>query len=83
MKLLRLRRNVVKLSLYRHFTSTLIFAVIASVIFIIWSKMTFRMSSCLSDWRELWLNDAFWAFLFSIILLVIMFLWRPSFNNQR
>lgn len=28
MKLLRLRRNVVKLSLYRHFTNTLIFAVI-------------------------------------------------------
>lgn len=28
MKLLRLRRNVVKLSLYRHFTNTLVFAVI-------------------------------------------------------
>lgn len=30
MKLLRLRRNVVKLSLYRHFTNTLIFAVIGT-----------------------------------------------------
>ena len=30
MKLLRLRRNVVKLSLYRHFTNTLIFAVIGN-----------------------------------------------------
>lgn len=74
MKLLRLRRNVVKLSLYRHFTNTLIFAVIgtrnslivfivcwsscqefnacvcfsASVIFIIWTTKTFRMSKCLS-----------------------------------
>uniref|UniRef100_A0A3B4Y0R6 GOST seven transmembrane domain-containing protein n=1 Tax=Seriola lalandi dorsalis TaxID=1841481 RepID=A0A3B4Y0R6_SERLL len=35
------------------------------------------------DWRELWIDDAFWRFLFSIILLVIMFLWRPSANNQR
>ncbi|XP_010789614.1 transmembrane protein 87A-like, partial [Notothenia coriiceps] len=35
------------------------------------------------DWRELWIEDAFWPFLFSIILLVIMFLWRPSANNQR
>ncbi|XP_006032594.2 transmembrane protein 87A-like [Alligator sinensis] len=61
MKLLKLRRNVVKLSLYRHFTNTLVFA----------------------DWRELWIDDAFWRFLFSIILLVIMFLWRPSANNQR
>ncbi|XP_044059871.1 transmembrane protein 87A-like isoform X2 [Siniperca chuatsi] len=83
MKLLRLRRNVVKLSLYRHFTNTLIFAVIASVIFIIWTTKTFRMPKCQSDWRELWIDDAFWRFLFSIILLVIMFLWRPSANNQR
>ncbi|XP_029026540.1 transmembrane protein 87A-like isoform X3 [Betta splendens] len=83
MKLLRLRRNVVKLSLYTHFTNTLIFAVIASVIFIIWTTRTFRMSKCQSDWRELWIDDAFWRFLFSTILLVIMFLWRPSANNQR
>ncbi|KAF7643811.1 hypothetical protein LDENG_00232920 [Lucifuga dentata] len=83
MKLLKLRRNVVKLSLYRHFTNTLIFAVIASVIFIIWTTKTFKMSKCQSDWRELWIDDAFWRFLFSTILLVIMFLWRPSANNQR
>uniref|UniRef100_A0A1A7Z2K2 Transmembrane protein 87A n=1 Tax=Iconisemion striatum TaxID=60296 RepID=A0A1A7Z2K2_9TELE len=83
MKLLKLRRNLVKLSLFRHFTNTLIFAVIASVIFIIWTMKTFTMSKCRSDWRELWIEDAFWRFLFSTILLVIMFLWRPSANNQR
>ncbi|XP_053124696.1 transmembrane protein 87A-like isoform X2 [Hemicordylus capensis] len=83
MKLLKLRRNMVKLSLYRHFTNTLIFAVIASVIFIIWTTKTFRLVTCQSDWRELWIDDAFWRFLFSIMLLVIMFLWRPSANNQR
>ncbi|KAF4086127.1 hypothetical protein AMELA_G00102730 [Ameiurus melas] len=83
MKLLRLRRNVVKLSLYRHFTNTLIFAVIASVIFIVWTTKTFKLSKCQSDWREMWIDDAFWRFLFSTILLVIMFLWRPSANNQR
>ncbi|KAG5266669.1 hypothetical protein AALO_G00234800 [Alosa alosa] len=40
-------------------------------------------SSLQLDWMELWVDDAFWRFLFSIILLVIMFLWRPSANNQR
>nr|XP_029528870.1 transmembrane protein 87A-like isoform X2 [Oncorhynchus nerka]XP_029528871.1 transmembrane protein 87A-like isoform X2 [Oncorhynchus nerka] len=75
MKLLRLRRNVVKLSLYRHFTNTLIFAVIASVIFMIWMMKTFNVSKCQST--------ASWRFLFSTILQVIMFLWRPSANNQR
>ncbi|XP_054881905.1 transmembrane protein 87A-like isoform X2 [Poeciliopsis prolifica] len=82
MKLLKLRRNVVKLSLFRHFSNTLIFAVIASVIFIIWTAKNFTMSKCRSDWREVWIQDAFWRFLFSVILLVIMFLWRPSANNQ-
>ncbi|XP_063168698.1 transmembrane protein 87A-like [Candoia aspera] len=83
MKLLKLRRNLVKLALYRHFINTLIFAVMASLIFIVWTTKTFHLATCQSDWRELWIDDAFWRFLFSIILLVIMFLWRPSANNQR
>lgn len=37
----------------------------------------------LKDWMELWVEDAFWRFLFSVVLLIIMFLWRPSANNQR
>lgn len=83
MKLLMLRRNVVKLSLYRHFTNTLILAVVASIIFIIWTTMKFRLVDCQSDWRELWVDDAIWRLLFSMILFVIMVLWRPSANNQR
>ncbi|XP_032396559.1 transmembrane protein 87A isoform X2 [Etheostoma spectabile] len=82
-KTLKLRRNPVKLSLYRHFTNTLIFAVIASIIFMGWTAKKFRLAECQSDWIELWVEDAFWRFLFSAILFVIMFLWRPSANNQR
>ncbi|XP_037663590.1 transmembrane protein 87B isoform X2 [Choloepus didactylus] len=83
MKTLRLRKNTVKFSLYRHFTNTLIFAVLASVVFMIWTTKTFRIAKCQSDWMEHWVDDAFWSFLFSLILIVIMFLWRPSANNQR
>ncbi|NXX19600.1 TM87A protein, partial [Podargus strigoides] len=83
MKLLKLRRNVVKLSLYRHFTNTLILAVVASIVFIIWTTMKFRLVDCQSDWQELWVDDAIWRLLFSMILFVIMILWRPSANNQR
>ncbi|KAL6101693.1 tmem87b [Pungitius sinensis] len=82
-KTLKLRKNPVKLSLYRHFTNTLIFAVIASIIFMGWMAKKFRLADCQSDWIELWVEDAFWRFLFSVILFVIMFLWRPSANNQR
>ncbi|XP_004686050.1 PREDICTED: transmembrane protein 87B isoform X1 [Condylura cristata] len=83
MKTLRLRKNTVKFSLYRHFTNTLIFAVLASVIFMVWTTKTFRIAKCQSDWMEHWVDEAFWSFLFSLILIVIMFLWRPSANNQR
>lgn len=82
-KMLKLRKNTVKLSLYRHFTNTLIFAIIASIGFMAWTTKKFRLTPCQSDWMELWVDDAFWRLLFSVILLVIMFLWRPSANNQR
>ncbi|KAM4695401.1 transmembrane protein 87B [Discoglossus pictus] len=83
MKTLKLRKNTVKYSLYRHFMNTLIFAIIASVIFMAWTTKKFKLGNCQSDWMELWVDDAFWRLLFSVILLVIMFLWRPSANNQR
>uniref|UniRef100_A0A1B0DBD0 GOST seven transmembrane domain-containing protein n=2 Tax=Phlebotomus papatasi TaxID=29031 RepID=A0A1B0DBD0_PHLPP len=79
---LRLRRNMVKLSLYRHFTNTLIFAVVASVIFMLYSIKVHKIAAC-SDWKDLWIDDAFWHILFSSLLLVIMILWRPTNNNQR
>jgi len=80
---LRLRRNVVKLSLYRHFTHVLIFAVLSSVVFMLWSIKFHKMEGCLTDWRDLWVDEAFWHLLFSILLLCIMVLWTPSKNNQR
>lgn len=82
-RILRLRRNLVKLSLYRHFTNTLAFAVIASVIFMVWSIRYHQFEKCLTDWKELWVDDAYWHVLFAVVLLVIMILWRPSNNNQR
>ncbi|XP_076002852.1 transmembrane protein 87A-like [Genypterus blacodes] len=82
-RLLKLRRNVVKLSLYQHFTNTLIFSVVASIVFIIWTTKVFKLVDCQTGWRDLWVDDAFWRLLFSTILLVIMVLLRPSANNQR
>ncbi|XP_077521753.1 transmembrane protein 87A-like [Amblyomma americanum] len=80
---LRLRRNVIKLSLYRHFTNTLVFAVLASVVFMVWVTFDHRTVECLTDWKELWFDEGYWHLLFSLVLLVIMFLWRPTNNNKR
>uniref|UniRef100_A0A915IEE0 Transmembrane protein 87A n=1 Tax=Romanomermis culicivorax TaxID=13658 RepID=A0A915IEE0_ROMCU len=80
---LRLRRNEVKLSLYRYFTYTMISFAIASVCFMIWSVATRSLNRCLKDWKKLWIDTAFWPTLFSILLFAIMILWRPTINNQR
>lgn len=45
---LRLRRNAVKLSLYYHFTNTLVFSVIASLIFMAWSIYYHQAVVCLT-----------------------------------
>jgi len=80
---LRLRRNLVKLSVYKHFANTLVFSIISSIIFMLWSIKYHKVVDCLTQWRDLWVDDAFWHLLFSVILCVIMVLWRPSKNNQR
>nr|XP_002130124.1 transmembrane protein 87A [Ciona intestinalis] len=82
MKTLRLRRNTTKLSLYRHFSNAIIFCVLASIIMIIWSWRVHSVR-CMVDWPQLWMETAFWHLLFSVILFVIMILWRPTANNQR
>uniref|UniRef100_A0A0K0D7G3 Transmembrane protein 87B n=1 Tax=Angiostrongylus cantonensis TaxID=6313 RepID=A0A0K0D7G3_ANGCA len=83
MRTLKLRRNEIKLTVYRHFMNTLVFAVIASVIFMLWSLVYHIFPTCLKDWKELWVDTAFWHVLFCFILVVIVILWRPSVNNQR
>ena len=37
----------------------------------------------MQDWQEVWLRDCFWHFLFCVILVVIMIIWRPSANRNR
>lgn len=41
-----------------------------------------QFEECLTDWKEFWVDEAYWHILFAILLLVIMILWRPSNNNQ-
>jgi len=50
---------------------------------LIWSIRFLKTTQCLKDWKEIWIDEAYWHVLFAIILLVIMILWRPSNNNQR
>ncbi|CAD5213967.1 unnamed protein product [Bursaphelenchus okinawaensis] len=83
MRALRVRRNEVKLSLYRQFTNVLALAMGFAVIFMLWSLYIHIVQHCMEDWKELWVDTAFWHVFFCVILVMIMVLWRPSQNNQR
>jgi cbb3-type cytochrome oxidase subunit 3 len=78
---LRLRRNSVKLQFYVHFKNVLIFGVTMSITFMIYSIKIHKDPEC--AWKDLWIDVSFWHVLFSILLTVIAFLWRPTKNNQQ
>lgn len=52
-----------------------------SVIFMVYSIKMHKKSEC--SWKNLWIDQAFWHILFSILLTVICYLWRPNQNNQK
>ena len=82
LKTLRLRRNVAKLSLYRHFTNIIVLCALVSLgmsIYILY----YHELGCSENFANNWFETACWPLLFSLILLVIMVLWRPSGNNKR
>eukprot|EP00730_Choanoeca_flexa_P000075 TRINITY_DN10033_c0_g1_i7.p1 TRINITY_DN10033_c0_g1~~TRINITY_DN10033_c0_g1_i7.p1 ORF type:complete len:572 (+),score=140.81 TRINITY_DN10033_c0_g1_i7:111-1826(+) len=85
MKILSLRNNETKLLLYTRFQWALIASVGASVPFMLWefSQDMRDKAGEEPDWRNQWWRQGFWNLLFFSILVVIMYLWRPTQNNQR
>jgi len=49
----------------------------------VWQIHNHKLTPCVTDWKGIWIDDAYWHVLFSAVLLVIMILWRPTNNNQR
>jgi len=90
MKVLSLRQNVVKLTLYKRFQFILAVAVISTIAFTGWD-LTIKSAIPSTDpaaaeqeWRNEWFREwAFWHLLFCGILTGIMFLFRPTMNNSR
>ncbi|CAH8660393.1 unnamed protein product [Dicrocoelium dendriticum] len=78
----RMRHNLIKHKLYRNFSYVLLGVSIASLVFMIWSLGVFKHRACIESWRYLWIDDAFWQFLFVLILAVIIVLWRPTASNR-
>ncbi|KER23862.1 hypothetical protein T265_08361 [Opisthorchis viverrini] len=79
----RMRRNLVKHRLYRDFSYVLLAVSIISVAFMVWSLGIFKYHPCIESWHLLWIDDAFWQFLFVVILTFIVVLWRPTGSNRQ
>ena len=81
-RFLRMRRNITKLSLYKHFINILALCLLAAIAFMVWSIRFKQFDRC-PEWSLWWIEDAYWPMLFTVILMGICILWRPSQNNQR
>jgi hypothetical protein len=53
---LRLKNNLAKLNVYRHFTNVILFAIVASLLFMIWSLKSHYFTTCITNWREFWVK---------------------------
>jgi hypothetical protein len=80
---LKLRRNFKKLTFYNHLLVTFLFVAVGVLAFLLWILVTGIMDKCDEDWTALWLKECFWPLLFTILLVVVMVLWRPSSNAVR
>lgn len=81
MKILALRNNVVKFQMYFYFKWMLVVCIGVTFIFTVWE---FGLSHETEDeWENVWWHESFWQILFFVILLSIMYLWRPTMNNAR
>jgi len=76
-----LRRQVLKLQMYRRFFGVLLASLVFSVVVILYQLFSVMMGK--DSWRTQWMWEAFWHLLYFIILTAIAFLWRPRQNNTR
>lgn len=59
---LRMKRNIVKLNVYRQFTNTLLFSILISLVFMIWSLKSNYFTDCITGWRHFWVNRSVASF---------------------
>eukprot|EP00036_Acanthoecidae_sp_10tr_P018349 CAMPEP_0206312618 /NCGR_PEP_ID=MMETSP0106_2-20121207/14086_1 /ASSEMBLY_ACC=CAM_ASM_000206 /TAXON_ID=81532 /ORGANISM="Acanthoeca-like sp., Strain 10tr" /LENGTH=527 /DNA_ID=CAMNT_0053743931 /DNA_START=20 /DNA_END=1603 /DNA_ORIENTATION=- len=83
MKILALRQNKIKLLLYHRFRMLLAFFAIGSIVFFGWTLYNNWDTATNHSWENFWVQEAFLHILFTIVLVGILVLWRPTMNNSR
>jgi len=80
---LQLRKQTIKLQMYRKFLITLVVSGIISSM-VIFSQLVVQITTDPDDtWQTDWIWTAFWHILYLAILVSIAIIWRPTTNNTR
>lgn len=80
---LDMRKQTVKLQLFRRFRVVLVISVIFSVAWAIYTMVASVEGYFAKHWKSQWNVNAVWEVLYLLILAAIAFLWMPSSNSQR
>jgi len=80
---LTIRRQPLKLSMYKTLFATLIISGLVSGAIIIYQLYTVLEAEVDERWETWWMWEAFWHLLYFFVLLAIAILWRPTSNNTR
>jgi len=80
---LQIRKQTIKLVMYKRFFFTLIISGIISALIIVIQLLLTVSDDLDKQWRIQFLWTAFWHLLYLAILLAIAVLWRPTDNNTR
>lgn len=91
---LQLRKQIIKLNMYKRFLMTLIITgIVSSLMIVAEAYAPSRIISPCSivtvstdpdnTWQSNWIWNAFWLLFYLAILLAIAILWRPVSNNTR
>eukprot|EP01116_Phalansterium_solitarium_P023148 TRINITY_DN7966_c0_g1_i3.p1 TRINITY_DN7966_c0_g1~~TRINITY_DN7966_c0_g1_i3.p1 ORF type:complete len:553 (+),score=128.31 TRINITY_DN7966_c0_g1_i3:164-1822(+) len=80
---LTLKKQIIKLVMYKRFLATLVAAGIISAI-IIFAQLLVTVSTDPDEsWKSQFIWNCFWHLLYFFILVAIAVLWRPTENNTR
>lgn len=83
MQQLTLRRQTVKLKLYKKCIIGLVVGAAASTVMVFYQLITALVRYQEYSWRSQWIGFAFWHLLHFFLLVYFAFLWRPTKNNTR
>jgi len=80
---LTLRRQTLKLTMYRRFFYVMVGCVAVWVLSLFIHFFVLATNPIEKLWRSNWLWLAFWHFSFFVIVVIVAVLWRPTKNNTR